>query len=80
MVFVEYGRNPRCDDKPADLRNSPEKIPGEAEVEKHEEMLAWLEQIKDRTPVAATVKTIAQVAKGIIGQTVIGASIPGNIS
>ena len=73
-VLDEYEKDPQTDDKPL------AKILAEAGVEKDEEILAVLEQIKAQTPAAASVTTIGQGAKGIIGQTVIGASITGNIS
>jgi hypothetical protein len=74
MVLEEYEKDPQTYGKPL------EKILVEAGVEKDEELLALLEQIKAQTPAAASVTTIGQGAKGIIGQTVIGASITGNIS
>ena len=74
MVLAEYEKDPQTYGKPL------EKCLVEAGVDHDAEILALLEQIKNREPAAVSVTTIGQGAKGIIGHTVIGATFTGDIS
>jgi hypothetical protein len=74
MVLDEYEKDPQTYSAPL------KKSLIEAGVDKDEEILALLEQIKSMAPAVGPVTNIAQGAKGIIGQTVTGATITGNIS
>ena len=74
IVLAEYEKDPETYSAPL------QKCLVEAGVDKDEEILALLEGIKTQMSAAATVTNIGQGAKGIIGQTVIGAKFTGNIS
>ena len=74
MALAEYEKDPET------YRAPLKKSLVEAGVDKDDEILALLEQIKTQTSAAGTVTNIGQGAKGIIGQTITGATITGNIS
>jgi len=74
MALAEYETDPEAYSAPL------QKSLVESGVDRDEEILALLEQIKTQMLAATTVTTIGQGAKGIIGQTITGATITGSIS
>jgi len=72
-VLVEYEKDPQVYSEPL------KKVLVEAEVDKDDQILALLQQIQAQGSSSETVINIGQGAKGIIGQTVTGATINGTI-
>ena len=73
-ILAQYEKDPETFSAPL------QKSLVEAGVDRDEEILALLEQIKNQAPAAGPAINIGQGAKGIIGQTINDAKIIGNVS